>query len=222
MIAIFDTLLKAQEYSNRVHTYLTQNRPNYNAVKWADPVQSADGLKWWVKVPHDMEGQTWEEPVPTTEISQAIDTTIPLPESGQIQLNKYYLFKGDIVKCIQAHTRTEWEPKDTPALFVFFRDNSDQLQWVENEQIQIGWERIYLTIRYKCIQPHTTVEGQTPNLTPALWNVIVTTEAWTVGVLYHVNDLVTYLGNTYKCLQQHTAIQSWNPVAVLNILWKLK
>lgn len=42
-----------------------------------------------------------------------------------------------------------------------------------------------------------------------------------VGVLYHVGDIVLYLGAEYRCPQQHTSIQTWNPVATLNVLWQL-
>lgn len=144
----------------------------------------------------------------------------PLPDYGEQCIEKeFYAYNGKIVICRQTHNRTEHTIETIPNLFTFFRVDTGSLEWIANELIRVDWERIYLTVRYKCIQAHMTV--QTPNLTPALWNVVVTTPAWTVGVLYRVDNRVTYLGKNYKCLQQHTAIQSWNPVSTLNVLWKL-
>lgn len=141
-----------------------------------------------------------------------------LPASGTIYQDKYYSYSGTVVKCLQTHERTIFAPSLTPALFAVYRENTGTLNWTANEHILIGWVRIYNAIKYVCIQAHTTVEGLTPDKTPALWNVIPTSQAWTTGVAYKVDDIVTYDGSTYKCLQAHTSISTWYP-SIVPALW---
>jgi hypothetical protein len=50
---------------------------------------------------------------------------------------------------------------------------------------------------------------------------VATSSAWTVGVAYKVNDVVTYQSKTYKCLQAHTSQAGWTPSAV-PALWLLQ
>lgn len=59
-----------------------------------------------------------------------------------------------------------------------------------------------------------------PDLTPALFRFARTSVEWEVGVLYAVNDEVTYQGNTYFCLQAHTSQVGWQPPNV-PALWAL-
>ncbi|MBK9357711.1 MAG: hypothetical protein IPN08_10045 [Bacteroidales bacterium] len=154
----------------------------------------------------------------------AITTTIPLPAVGsQCLINTYYLYKGDILKCRQTHNRTIYEPKDTPALFSFYRDNTADLQWIVGEHVQVGWMRIYNNIKYEVIQAHQTQSDWTPPATPTLWKIYVDptqTTVWTYPVGYVVNQLVTYNGHTYKCLQAHTSQAGWTPTAV-PALWQM-
>lgn len=225
MIAIFTTEVDAITYSNKIHTYLVVNRPNYHAIKWCDPEMSVDGLTWFVKDPIEQVEQKWPVAINTTaERAKATGITEPLPEFGISCIkDKYYLYKGDILKCRQTHNRTIYEPKDTPALFSFFRDNNNQLAWIVGEQVSIGWMRIYNGVKYEVIQAHQTQSDWTPIATPALWKVYIDTTLttdWTVGVAYKINDIVTYLTKNYKCLQAHTSIISWNPVAAAS-LWRL-
>lgn len=224
MIAIFNTQAEAIAYSNKIHAYLQSVRPRYNAVKWADPIQGTDS-KWSVKTPVEYDDNRWGTPLNvTTELSTAAGTTQPLPNVGvQCVINQYYLWKGDIVKCRQTHNRTIYEPKDTPALFSFFRDNSNQLEWIVGEQVQVGWMRIYDSTKYEVVQAHQTQADWTPTATlGTLWKVYVDTSAtseWKVGVAYKVNDIVTYQGSTYKCRQAHTSISTWYP-SVVPALWQ--
>lgn len=224
MIAIFNTQAEAISYSDKIHAYLQSVRPGYNATKWADPVQSTDG-KWSVKTPVEYDDNRWGIPLDvTTELSTA-STTQPLPEVGQqCMIGQYYLYKGDIVKCRQTHNRTIYEPKDTPALFSFFRDNSYRLVWMVGEQVEVGWMRIYNNVKYEVVQAHQTQSDWTPTATlGVLWKVWtdpLATNEWKVGVAYKVGDIVTYLGKTYSCRQAHTSISTWNPVAAAS-LWLL-
>lgn len=151
-----------------------------------------------------------------------------LPEMGQPVLkDKIYKFDSDdgfppLVIARQEHIRTEHDPKTVPALFSFFRENSDDLEWIPNEKVEAGWKRIYNGKTYKCIQSHQTQESWNPELTlGTLWGVVATTSEWTAGVAYKVNDIVTYQTKTYKCLQAHTSQAGWYPSAV-PALWQLQ
>jgi hypothetical protein len=224
MIAIFNNEALAVAYSNKIHNYLLAVRPAYNAKKWATPEKSAEGLTWSVKTPVEYDDNRWGTPLNvTTELSTA-KTTAPLPAVGmQCVKDSYYQYKGDILKCRQTHNRTIYEPKDTPALFSFFRDNSSQLEWIIGEQVQVGWMRIYNGVKYEVIQAHQTQSDWTPDKTASLWKVYIDPTLsvdWKVGVAYKVGDEVMYLGKKYRCRQAHTSIQTWNPVAAAS-LWLL-
>lgn len=170
-IAIFSTEADAKAYSDKIHAYLQANRPGYNAVKWADPIQSADGTQWTVKQPIEEEVQKWEIPINTeNEKAKAVGITEDLPESGQVIEGKFYLYKGDVLRCRQTHDRTIYEPKDTPALFSYFRDNTDQLQWISGEQVEIGWIRFYNGIKYVVVLAHQTQDDWTPDKATTLWD----------------------------------------------------
>jgi hypothetical protein len=105
-----------------------------------------------------------------------------LPEMGQaIVKDKIYRFESDdgfppLVIARQDHTRTEHDPKIIPALFSFFRENADDLEWIPNEKVDLGWKRMWNDKQYEVIQPHMTVIGQTPDLTPALWKLVPSEE----------------------------------------------
>jgi hypothetical protein len=153
-----------------------------------------------------------------------------LPEVGLlVTKDKIYKYDNDdgfppLVIARQDHTRMDFKPQDTPALFTFFRENSDTLEWIPNEKVDLGWKRMYNGVQYECIQAHMTLENWTPTATlGTLWKSLApVTAEWTIGVAYKVNDIVTYQSKTYKCLQAHTSISTWNPVATINVLWKLQ
>ena len=99
---------------------------------------------------------------------------LPLPEYGELCTEKVFYQYGDkIVITRQTHNRTEHAIEDIPALFTFFRVDTGELEWTMNELVQVGWKRFYNDVQYECIQAHMTVIGQTPNLTPALWKVVL-------------------------------------------------
>ena len=136
-----------------------------------------------------------------------------LPEYGNKCDEKIFYKYGDkIVICRQTHNRTEHAVETIPNLFTFFRIETGTLEWINNELIQVDWIRFHLGVKYKCIQPHMTVEGQTPNLTPALWVKV------TVGVLpwvqpgstnpYMKGNRVTFNGFTWESLIDNNV---WSP-----------
>jgi hypothetical protein len=95
-----------------------------------------------------------------------------LPSSGWMEQNAIYSYEQGMVQVIQSHERTIYSPNDTPALFAVYRANTNGLTWTVNEQVIIGDKRLYLDINYQCLQSHQTIEGQTPDITSALWLII--------------------------------------------------
>jgi hypothetical protein len=52
-ILIFDNALAARKFSERVHTFMSENRPRYNASEWSKPNKSDNAQRWMVKIPYD-------------------------------------------------------------------------------------------------------------------------------------------------------------------------
>lgn len=143
-----------------------------------------------------------------------------LPSSGYLHKGEIYSYNNGAIMVEQGHTRTKYSPDDTPALFTFYRIVTEGQLWISNEKVTVNATRTYLGNTYKCIQAHTTVNGLTPDITPALWNVIPALSEWQSGISYEVNDLVTYLGFTYKVLQAHTSQARWTPPIVTALFIK--
>lgn len=104
---------------------------------------------------------------------------LPLPKiGGECVKDVVYQLPDELINeelsplviCVQTHNRTIYEPKDTPALFSFFRENTDELLWIPNEWVKLGWKRIYNGVTYTVIQAHQTLSTWTPDVTPALWH----------------------------------------------------
>ena len=67
MIAILTTEKEALLLSSKIHSYLTRNRKDYNAVKWSELNKSDFENKWAVKIPSeytDVLGLTVVEKLP--------------------------------------------------------------------------------------------------------------------------------------------------------------
>lgn len=107
-----------------------------------------------------------------------VQDILDLPEVGQaVEKDRIYRYGNDdgfppLVIARQDHNRMDFAPQLTPALFTFFRENSDELEWIPNELVELGWKRMYNDNQYEVIQAHMTVIGQTPDLTPALWKLV--------------------------------------------------
>lgn len=158
-------------------------------------------------------------------LTDAAVTFDPLPDSGWLEAGRVYDHNGTLVMVRQSHYRTIYPPADTPALFVVYREDADDvLDWIAGESVIIGMRRIYEGIAYRCIQGHTTQIDYTPAATVGVLWALVTppTPEWTVGVAYKGDntqgagngDVVMYQGNEYRCLQSHTSIATWTPAAV--------
>lgn len=96
----------------------------------------------------------------------------PLPDEGWLEEGRIYSYENEAVMVIRPHNRTIYPPEETPALFSFFRQNSDDLNWIPNEFVKLNWKRWYNNKQYECKQPHMTLSTYTPDLTPALWDEI--------------------------------------------------
>ena len=107
---------------------------------------------------------------PDLQISYNADDIYPaLPDEGWIELDSIWGWNEGMIQCIQAHERTIYPPEQTPALFVVYRVNTDNMDWIPNEPVVIGDQRIYEGDTYQCLQSYTTQETWTPDVTPALW-----------------------------------------------------
>ena len=199
----------------------------YSAV---EPVPTPDGK---YIVPEACLSDADLEDIKTTLESYVTPTNVQeitdLPEVGEeVIKDKIYKYSDEditlysgLVICMQTHNRTIYPPMETPALFSFFRKNTDDLEWIPNEMVELGWKRWYESKQYECLQAHQTLSTWTPDVTPALWKLVApATNEWTYPVSYSVNQLVTYQGSTYKCLQAHTSQAGWTP-PVVPALWQL-
>jgi hypothetical protein len=135
-----------------------------------------------------------------------------MPKIGeQLLIDVLYLYSSEdenyTIKCRQTHNRTIYDPKDVPALFSFFRENADDLEWIPNEQVELGWKRVHEGVIYERIQAHMTLEAWEPNNTPSLWKAESGGEVseWVQPTGAHdafrINSLMRYTdGKVYKSL----------------------
>ena len=110
-----------------------------------------------------------------------VQEIIDLPIEGQpVEANRVYRYNegtengySGLVICVQPHSRTIYKPEETPALFSFFRENSDDLTWIPNETVKLGWKRWHNGIQYEAIQAHQTLTTYEPDKTlGVLWEEV--------------------------------------------------
>jgi len=149
-----------------------------------------------------------------------------LPAMGEpVTAGVIYNDSGNLVVARQTHNRTEHDVSTIPALFAVWRTGaSGDLDWVDQEQVEVGMRRVFDGVLYECLQAHQTQSDWTPPAVPALWKVVVTetpTDDWTPGVTYAVDDVVMYNEQEWRCAQAHTALAHWYPGAPGVYLWEL-
>lgn len=149
---------------------------------------------------------------------------LDLPESGTVVKDKIYKWTGredlsPLVVCIQTHERTIYDPDETPALFSFFRENADDLNWIPNEWVEVGWKRIYEGTTYVCLQAHQTLETWTPPNTPALWQAESGGGEYPVWVQptgahdsYNIGDIVWYPTEGSTLYESLINANVWSPI----------
>lgn len=107
------------------------------------------------------------------EGSEDANTLYPeLPESGTLTEGEVYSYQGGMVVIVQTHERTIYPPQQTPALINFYRKETGDLQWIENEQVKIGDIRMYDGKKYEALTAHTTLSTWIPPNTPTLWKEV--------------------------------------------------
>ena len=137
----------------------------------------------------------------------------PLPEVGQpVEARRVYRYDDTLVMARQSHTRMHYAPEDTPALFMVYRADADEvLGWVAGEEVYVGTRRTYEGVVYECIQAHVTQSDWTPPATPALWQVVqeeTGVEAWQSGTTYPLGAVVTHNDATWESRRDNNV---WEP-----------
>lgn len=134
----------------------------------------------------------------------------PLPDSPINNEEGVFLSSGEIyshntsmVIVIQEHNRTIYPPEETPDLFSVYRPNTEGMVWIENEDVEVGDQRLYNGTSYQCVQSHKTLSTWIPPATPALWRVFVSGE-WPEWVqptgsedAYNIGDKITFQSQRY-------------------------
>ena len=95
-------------------------------------------------------------------------------------------------------------------------------RWKVGEAVKVGDRRLYNDVLYKCRQAHTTQADWTPDVTPALWEVIDETHAGTAddpipystGMQLYNGKYYTEDGILYLC-NRDTGQAVYNPLADL-------
>lgn len=123
-------------------------------------------------------------------------------------------------------------------LFVEYVDNTDDLwdgetlpdglivsDWLEDEQVAVGFLRKYNGVNYRCIQKHTTQASWTPDVSPSLWVVAPTIGGggypiWVQPAgsqdAYQTGDIVEHNGSNWESLVDANV---WEPTLANDTLW---
>jgi hypothetical protein len=101
-----------------------------------------------------------------------------LPDQGKwVDGEKIYRHNGELLKCIQGHYRTIYEPSETPALFNLVPGEGED-GWQENVSYQIGDIVEHNGSEYKCIQDHTSQADYSPKDSVSLWRLLSSGEEY--------------------------------------------
>lgn len=86
--------------------------------------------------------------------------------------------------------------------------------WKPNTEYGVGDRRRHDGLLYRCVQAHTSQDGWTPDITPALWTRC-SVEEWPEWIrptgaqdAYNTGDKVTYEGKHYVSLIDNN---TWSP-----------
>ena len=96
--------------------------------------------------------------------------------------------------------------------------------WADNITCYVGFLYTYAGDTWICIQGHPTQADWTPDVVPALFNKIATSNVWDFPVQYEIDDVVLYpdaQGDSYICIQAHTSQSDFTPPAT-PALWSLQ
>lgn len=123
---------------------------------------------------------------PITSNDNADNVYPPLPSVGTfLEEKEIYSYQGGMIIVRQDHNRTNFEPSETPNLFTVYRANTEGAEWIANEEVVIGDTRTFNGDTWRCIQSHTTQANWTPDVVPALWEIVLSNpdiiEDWVQG-----------------------------------------
>lgn len=150
-----------------------QIRGKYGKYSAIEPVPTPDG-NFIIPELYLSDADLIEAKAKIEAANGEVQDIVDLPEVGQpVEANRLYRYASEnsgLVKAVQPHTRTIYKPEETPALFSFFRENSDELEWIPNEYVKLTWKRWYNGIQYEVFQPHQTLTTREPDKTlGVLW-----------------------------------------------------
>ena len=160
----------------------------------------------------------------TIEAREAVECIILYPAWDYpiaYSVDDIVTYDGAMYVVRQAHTsQSDWQPPNVLALYRVYRTDAETLlDWIASESVKVGWQRTYDGDTYECLQAHVTQADWTPDVVPALWQLVAPpTAEWAYPVAYTIGDIVTYGGLLYECRQSHVSNISWTPPAVL-ALW---
>lgn len=141
-----------------------------------------------------------------SELEAYVDSFPELPSIGTaLQAGEIYKHNGSLYAVRQSHNRTEHDPQDVPALFLWHRADGTSTEWAAGEQVLVGNVRSYGGSDYQCIQAHVTQVSWEPPNVPALWQVVEEEEetpAWVQPTgahdAYAMGARVTYNGQAWE------------------------
>lgn len=156
----------------------------------------------------------------TLESSEDASDVYPeLPESGQLLAGQVYAYQGGMVRIEQDHERTIYPPQLTPNLITFYRKETGDLEWIENENVEIGDIRRFEGVTYEAITAHTTLSTWVPSQTPTLWKVIQQGEEIGVWVqptgahdAYNIGDRVHFPTENDPVYESTIDGNVWSPI----------
>lgn len=122
-----------------------------------------------------------------------------------------YKYNNQLIQVVQDHNITIYAPEDVPALFSFYRDETGELEWIENEVVAVGDIRTYQSQSYECLQSHMTLSSWIPtNTLGVLWKIIQTgdpdcetVKEWDVNdhwTTYSLGDKRTNAGKLWEVI----------------------
>jgi hypothetical protein len=209
------------------HIIITESHANvirgsYGKYSEIDPVPIPDG-NFIIPERCLSDADLAEAKAKIESASGEVQDIIDLPDSGTIEKDRIYKYNGQLVKAVREHQRTIYAPEQTPDLFSFFRENSDDLEWIPNEMVEPGWKRMYNGEQWEFIgaSKTLTIVGQTPDLVPSIWSKVVdpnTIEPWhpfdgTASSLYQTGMKCTFNGHIWESKIDNN---SWSPSAYLD------
>lgn len=136
---------------------------------------------------------------PLVDSATGTEEVLTMPKIGEPMVeNVLYVWETGLIKCRQDHNRTIYDPADIPNLFSFYRgelnEEGNPFEWIQNEEVKLGWKRIYEGVTYEVIQPHQTLITWEPTATiDVLWK-----KEATVGGDYEKWVRPTHAGNAYQ------------------------